>query len=180
MATNYEQIQANLAKCNITLWEPDDLRSIQLSPCRMQCLENELAIVSAKITEAADAIQDIENVATQSGGADDVTFVNATLSDQNIVWDMSPTASGAIRFSVNQQSRFFTDYLIPNVSTLLVPITEDDGSGGTVDRNSEAIRTDRIAALQKPENVIETTITALAAFISVVQAKRTQLEAEYA
>jgi len=179
MATNYEQIQQDLAECNITVWEPDPLSEVQLSICRLQCMEGEIDNVITKVTAAADALSDIEDIATQDSGIDDVKFVITSVNSK-YAWNMTPTVSGIINFDYNPGSEFFKDYIVPNVSTLLVPIVEDDGAGGTQARTDQAIEYDRLNVLKtRPVDMVETTVTALSAFKAVLTAKRTQLEATY-
>jgi len=180
MATNYEQIQADLALCNITMWEPDSLATVQLSVCRLTCMEGEIDSVVTKVTAAANALTDIEDVATTDSGISDVKFLINSVRGA-FAWAMTPTISGVIDFSYNPNSEFYNDYIIPNVSTLLVPIEEDDGQGGTQARTDAAILRDRQNKLQaSPADVVETTVTALNAFKAIVSAKRAQLEATYA
>lgn len=179
MATNYEQIQLDLEKCNITVWEPDPLSTVQLSICRLRCMEGEIDNVIAKVTAAANALSDIENIATLDSGIDDIKFVITTVNSK-YAWNMTPTVSGIINFDYNPNSEFFNEYIVPNVSTLLVPIEEDDGAGGTQARTDQAIEYDRLNVLKtSPVDMVETTITALSAFKDVLTAKRTQLEATY-
>ena len=179
MATNYEKIQEDLAACNITMWEPDSLSTVQLSICRLQCMEGEIDNVVTKVTAAADALSDIEDIATQDSGIDDVKFEIASINSK-FAWNMTPTVSGVINFDYNPSSEFFKDYIVPNVSTLLVPIEEDLGEG-LVARTDQAIEYDRLNVLKtRPVDMVETTVTALAAFKAILTAKRTQLEATYA
>ncbi len=180
MATNYEKIQEDLALCNITMWEPDSLSTVQLSICRLQCMEGELDTVITKVTAAANALSDIEDIATQDSGIDDVKF-EITSINSKYAWNMTPTVSGIISFGYNPLSEFYKDYIVPNVSTLLVPIEEDDGEGGTRARTDKSIEFDRLNVLKtRPVDAVETTVAALAVFKAVVTAKRTQLEATYA
>jgi len=179
MATNYEQIQNDLALCNITMWEPDPLSTIQLSDCRLGCMEGEIANVITKVTAAANALADIEDIATQDSGVDDVKFSIKT-ENGKFAWSMIPTISGVISFVYNPNSEFFKKYIVPNVSELLVPVVEDDGQGGTQPRTARDIEHDRLLVLKtKPIDMIETTITALNAFKGIVTAKKNQLEADY-
>jgi len=180
MATNYEQIQADLEKCNVTLWEPDPLADVQLSICRLTCMENEIDNIVSKVTEAANALSDIEDIATADSGIADVRFsVNSVAG--KYAWNMTPTISGIISFDYNPKSEFYTQYIIPNVSTLVVPIEEDDGTGTMVARDPKIIERERIDKLKySPTHTVETTITALAQFKTIVTSKRTQLEATYA
>lgn len=180
MATNYEQIQADLAACNITIWEPDALSTVQLSICRLGCMIAEIANLAARVTAAADALTDIETIATLDSGVDDVKF-SLSSGAQGAVWSMIPTISGSIEFSVNTNSDFYKTFLIPAVSALLVPLTTDDGAGGQIDKTEVALLAERTAALRNnPVNVVETTIPALTAFSNILTAKKTQLEATYA
>ena len=179
MATNYEKIQEDLAKCNVTLWEPEPLKSVQLSPCRLACLESELENIILKLSAAADALSDIEQVATDSSDEADVHF-NMKITSSGPVWSMIPTADGVISFELNDRSLFFKDHIIPSVSTLLVPLTEPDTSGNEVPLSDKVIYQKRLQILRtKPVDVVETTITALNAFKTVVTAKKTKLNADY-
>ena len=177
--TNSQQIQNDLAKCNITMWEPDSIVTVQLSDCRLGCMEQEISSIIDKVTAAANALTDIENISTQDNGIDDVQFTINTQSGK-FVWSMIPTINGIISFTYNPDSEFFKKYIVPNVSELLVPTTESDGQGGTVSRSSRDIERDRLLILKtKPVDMVETTITALKAFKNVVSAKKAQLEADY-
>jgi hypothetical protein len=179
MATNYEKIQEDLASCNVTLWEPDPLADVQLSICRLTCMEAELDNVITKVTAAANALADIEDIATADSGIDDVRFSINSVKGK-YAWNMTPTVSGIISFDYNPSSEFYKLYIIPSVSTLLVPVEEDDGAGGTQARDAKAIEYDRINKLKgSPTDTVETTITALNTFKTIVTEKRTQLEATY-
>ena len=178
MATNEELVQQDLQKCNITMWEPDDLSEVQLSACRLGCLSEELTALQQRLTDAANALDEIENIATADDGYPDVRFEITTTANNKIVWDMAPTLSGLIAFSINPNSKFFKSFLVPNVSTLLVPTTEDDGSGGTVDRPSDVVQRERETVLRtRPKDTVETTITAVQQLKSIVDNKKAQLEA---
>jgi hypothetical protein len=180
MATNYEKIQEDLALCNVTMWEPDSLTTVQLSLCRLTCMEGEIDNIIAKVTAASAALSDIEDIATSDSGIDDVRFDIATVNSK-YAWNMTPTVSGLIDFTYNPNSEFYKEYIVPNVATLLVPIEEDDGEGGTRPRSAKAILSDRLNILKtRPIDTIETTIVALNSFKTIVTNKRAQLEATYA
>ncbi len=179
MATNYEKIQEDLASCNVTLWEPDPLADVQLSICRLSCMEAEIDNIVAKVTATANALADIEDIATEDSGIDDVRFSISAVQGK-YAWNMTPTVSGIISFDYNPNSEFYKLYIVPSVSILLVPIEEDDGQGGTQARDAKTIEYDRINKLKSsPTDTVETTITALNTFKTIVTAKRTQLEATY-
>ena len=179
MATNYEQIQSDLLKCNITMWEPDPLASVQLSTCRLGCMISEVDSMLSKVTDAANALVDIETISTSKSGLPDLKFVISSVST-SFAWSMIPNTKGIIEFDYNDSSKFFNKYILPNVSTLLVPIQEDDGTGTMVARDPRAIESDRMDILTtKPMDVVETTITALTSFKKLLSDKKTQLEADY-
>jgi hypothetical protein len=181
MATNYEKIQEDLAACNITIWEPTPFEEVQLNLCRLTCMESEIDSIVTKVTAAANALQDIEDVATADSGIDDLKFEIIKNTSSKYAWDMSPTASGMIMFTLNTSSKFYNDYIIPAVSELLVPTTESDGAGGTQPRDEAIILRERKLILEtRPVDVVETTLTALTSLKSVATAKKTQLEATYA
>ncbi len=178
MATNMEQIQLNLALCNITLWEPEALSGFQLSACKLQCMENEIDPIIVKITSSIDALSDIEDVATGDTGINDVTFINTTPPSASS-WAMTAHTNGTIYFGVNKSSPFYTDYIIPGVSTSTVPVQEDLGQG-MEDRSDADILRDRQAVLRSQVEVLEATINGLNIYKSLIVAKKESLTSEYA
>jgi len=177
MATNAEQIQTNLAKCNVSLWEPDALSKVQLSACKLQCIENEIDPIVAKITEALAALSDIEDVATGDTGFNDVVFVESTPPTET-VWSMTSHTNGSIYFGVNASSEFYAGYVIPGVSTTTVPVEADVGNG-LEPRSADDIYQDRVAALQSQTEVMEATINGLANYKALIILKKDSLAAEY-
>jgi len=179
MATNYEQIQADLAASNYTLWEPLDISEVQLNLCRIKCLEEELGLIATELVVVGDALNDIENIATSDTDTD-VTFKISDITNQPYAWDLNPTTSGMIMFNINTYSPFFKNYLIPNVSELVVPTTTVDADGNTVDRPEGDVHNDRLNALRtRPIVVVETSIAAVNAYKDIVSAKRAKLEETY-
>jgi hypothetical protein len=180
MATNYEKIQEDLALCNLTMWEPTPFEEVQLNLCRLSCMESEIDGIVTKVTDASNALRDIEDVATADSGIDDLKFEIAKTTSAKYAWSMSPTASGTIVFSLNTGSAFYNEYIIPAVSELLVPTTESDGAGGTQPRDENVVLRERKLILEtRPMDVVETTLTALTSLKAVATAKREQLEATY-
>lgn len=177
MATNAEQIQLDLAKCNITLWEPELMSSVQLSACKLQCIENEVDPLIATITAAIDALADIEDVATGDTGMNDVVFMPST-PPSVATWSMTAHTNGTIYFGVNTNSSFYVNYIIPGVSESTVPVQEDLGEG-LVDRSASDILRDRQAALLSQGEVLEATINALTTYKAMVTAKKDSLAATY-
>jgi len=156
---------------------PENISIVQLSACRLQCIENEIDPVIAKITEALTAIADIEDVATGDTGINDVVFITST-PPTSATWSMTSHTNGTIYFGVNTGSKFYVDHVIPGVSTATVPVQEDLGQG-LVDRSEADILRDRQSVLQSQTEVLEATINGLNNYKALVTLKKDNLAAIY-
>lgn len=174
MATNEEQIQANLSLVKYVFWEPRSISDIQFSISDLQALDAKLTAHAAGITAVQTALIDIEDNATDPNTTD-LQWTITYQSSSDFVWWSAANDSGVVAFYLNETSSFYTDYVVPNVSSTDVP-TEVDG----VPVNESTLKINRQQALRAdPMLVITTTLLAITALQAVVQAKIANLQATY-
>ena len=179
MATNAEQIQIDLLLCNVTMWNPDDIENVQLSIGALTQAEATVDLKITSITDAANALLDIEDSATLDSGIDDVQFIKEPSNSSPYAWSMIPRDNGTLSFFANTISAFYKDYIVPSVDVADVPIQHDLGEG-LVDKSDDVLRREREAFLSASQSaVIDATIVGLGTLKALIAAKKANLEATY-
>ena len=179
MATNAEQIQTDLLLCNVTMWDPADIEDVQLNIGAITQAEASADIKIASITAAANALLDIEDIATADSGIDDIQFIKEPSNNSPYSWSMIPRDNGTLSFFLNVSSAFYKMYVVPYVDVADVPLQHDLGAG-LVDKTDDLLQREREAFLVANFSaIIDVTIVGLTAFKAILTAKRTNLEAVY-
>ncbi len=179
MATNSEQIQTDLLLCNVTMWNPSDIEDVQLNIGALTQAEATVDSKIAAVTAAADALVDIEDMATLDSGIDDVQFNKEPSNNSPYAWSMIPRDNGTLSFFANVSSAFYKEYIVPYVDIADVPLQHDLGEG-LVDKSEAVLQRERETFLSgSPTAVIDTTIVGLGALKAIFAAKKANLEATY-
>ena len=180
MATNAEQIQTDLLLCNVTMWNPEDIEDVQLNIGALIQAELAVDIKIASITAAADALLDIEDIATGDTGISDVQFIREPSNNSPYAWSMIPRDNGTLSFFVNTTSSFYKNYIVPSVDVLDVPLQHDLGEG-LVDKSEDLLRREREQFLSTNYTAtIDVTIVGLGVLKTLLNTKKVNLEALYA
>ncbi len=179
MATNSEQIQTDLLLCNITMWNPSDIENVQLNIGALTQAEATVDLKIAAITAAANALLDIEDIATEDSGIDDIQFIREPSNNSPYAWSMIPRDNGILSFFVNVSSQFYRDYIVPFVDVADVPLQHDLGEG-LVDKSDDLLKRERENFLYTNYSaVVDTTIVGLTELKAILAAKKANLEATY-
>lgn len=179
MATNAEQIQSDLLLCNVTMWEPSPVEEVQLNISALTIAEANMDTKITAVTNCANALLDIEDIATGDSGIDDVQFVKEPSNNSPYAWSLIPRDNGSLSYFANVTNSFYRDYIVPAVDIADVPLQHDLGEG-LVDKSEATLSRERNAFLSTtPLNVIDTTIVALGNMKAILTAKRVNLEATY-
>ncbi len=179
MATNAEQIQADLLLCNVTMWNPDDIENVQLNIGALTQAETTVDLKITAITGAADALLDIEDIATLDSGIDDVQFIREPTNSSPYAWSMIPRDNGTLSFFMNTSSTFYKDYIVPSVDVSDVPLQHDLGEG-MVDKSADQLRVERESFLRTNyPGIIDATVVGLGTLKAILAAKKANLEATY-
>ena len=179
MATNAEQIQTDLLLCNVTMWNPEDIEDVQLNIGAITQAEASADIKIAAITAAANALLDIEDIATLDSGISDVQYIREPSNNSPYAWSMIPRDNGTLSFFLNVSSDFYKMYVVPYVDVADVPLQHDLGEG-LVDKPDDLLQREReYFLLADYSAIIDVTIVGLTAFKSLLTAKRVNLEAVY-
>lgn len=179
MATNAEQIQTDLLLCNVTMWNPDDIEDIQLNIAALIQAEANVDLKIAAITAAANALLDIEDIATGDTGIDDVQFIREPSNNSPYAWSMIPRDNGTLSFFVNVTSAFYKTYIVPSVDVADVPLQHDLGEG-LVDKSDDLLQREREQFLATNYSaVIDVTIVGLGTLKTLLNTKKVNLEATY-
>ncbi len=179
MATNSEQIQTDLLLCNVTMWNPSDIESVQLSISALTEAEAGVDTKIAAVTAAANALLDIEDIATLDSGIDDVQFIKEPANNSPYAWSMIPRDNGTLSFFANISSTFYKEYIVPSVDVSDVPLQHDLGEG-LVDKSDDLLKRERETFLAASQSaVIDATIVGLTTLKGILSAKKANLEATY-
>ncbi len=179
MATNAEQIQTDLLLCNVTMWNPSDIEDVQLSISALTEAETNVDTKVAAVTAAANALLDIEDIATLDSGIDDVQFIKEPSNNSPYSWSLIPRDNGTLSFFANVSSAFYKTYIVPYVDIADVPLQHDLGEG-LVDKSDAVLQRERETFLSgSPSAVIDTTIVGLGALKTILNDKKVNLEATY-
>jgi len=163
MATTSEKIQAELQKCNYTLWEPNNIYDVQLNLCYLQCLSGTVQQLSSSVTEIATAITTIEDLITTNTDAPDVTISLKKNIQGGYVFNCSPDLTSKLHISYNPNSVFFKDYALP---ALAQQIATDTSSPLITDQK---ILLNHIE--KSPRDIIMSTKQGLTDLVAAIQAK---------
>ena len=179
MATNAEQIQTDLLLCNVTMWNPEDIEDVQLNIGALTQAELNVDVKIASITAAANALLDIEDIATLDSGINDVQFIREPSNNSPYAWSMIPRDNGTLSFFINVASIFYKTYIVPYVDVADVPLQHDLGEG-LVDKTEDLLKREREAFLNENlSSIVDVTIVGLGALKTILNDKRVNLEATY-
>ena len=179
MATNAEQIQADLLLCNVTMWNPDEIENVQLSISALTEAEAKVDTKITSVTAAANALLDIEDIATGDTGIDDVQFIREPSNNSPYAWSMIPRDNGTLSFFLNVTSSFYKTYIVPSVDVADVPLQHDLGEG-LVDKSADLLQREREQFLATNYSaIIDVTIVGLGVLKALLNAKKVNLEATY-
>ncbi len=180
MATNSEQIQTDLLLCNVTMWDPADIEDVQLNIGALTQAEATVDLKITAVTNAANALLDIEDIATGDTGIDDVQFIKEPANNSPYAWSMIPRDNGTLSFFANVNSSFYKEYIVPAVDVADVPLQHDLGEG-LVDKSEDLLKRERETFLRDNTSaVIDATIVGLNVLKGILATKKTNLEATYA
>ena len=179
MATNAEQIQTDLLLCNVTMWNPDKVEDVQLSISALTEAELKVDTKITSITASANALLDIEDIATGDTGIDDVQFIREALNNSPYAWSMIPRDNGTLSFFLNVTSDFYKTYVVPSVDVADVPLQHDIGAG-LVDKPDDLLQREREQFLAYNYSaIVDVTIVGLGVLKALLNAKKVNLEATY-